>query len=273
MGILDELRNRFGGGDTPEPVEPPGFEPRAEAANDSADMLLAAEPEPEPLLEGLTVGLTYEDIEGNISERLVNSIRLVETPEGEFLWAYCHLRNDYRAFRLDRIRQVRDYKSGAHTDDPVSFFEPYMSAAEREDTLHTDFESRTTREVLGLIGDELRILAFVALADRRLDEREEELIADFVRARARELGAEVMENYDHGRVLDWMRAQKPTFSGLERAVERLSARGEWELRALWDLSNDIVHADEHVDADEIRAMDDLYNAIDRAVRMRRAAMD
>ena len=82
-----------------------------------------------------------------------------------------------------------------------------------------------------------------------------------------------MENYDHGRVLDWMRAQKPTFSGLERAVERLSARGEWELRALWDLSNDIVHADEHVDADEIRAMDDLYNAIDRAVRMRRAAMD
>lgn len=273
MGILDELKSRFGAGEEPPPREPPGFSNRADAEHDSADMMLAAEPEPEPIVEGLTVGLTYEDIDGNISERLINSIRLVETPEGEFLWAYCHLRKDFRAFRLDRIKQVRDYRSGAHTDDPVRFFAPYMSAAEREDALHTNFESRTTREVLGLIGDELRILAFVALADRQFDEREEVLIAQFVRERAHQLGSEVAENYDHDRVIDWMHSQRPSFSGLERAVERLSARGEWELRALWDLSNDIVHADEHVDADEIRAMDDLYNAIDRAVRKRRLESD
>ena len=79
MGILDELKSRFGAGEEPPPREPPGFSNRADAEHDSADMMLAAEPEPEPVLEGLTVGLTYEDIDGNISERLINSIRLVET--------------------------------------------------------------------------------------------------------------------------------------------------------------------------------------------------
>ena len=266
MGILDELRTRFGRKEEFEPVEPSGFAPRADAQVDSADMMLADPPEPEPLLEGLTIGVTYEDAEGNISERLVNSVRLMDTPDGQFLWAYCHLRKDFRAFRLGRIRQVRDYKTGAHTEDVEAFFRPYRSQAQQDDTLHTDYGSRATREVLGLIGDELRILAFVAMADRHFDAREEALISEFIRRRAGQLGPEVAENYDHGHVLDWMRAQKPTFAGLERAVERLSLLGEWELRALWDLSNDIVQADERVEADEIRAMDDLYNSIDRAVR-------
>lgn len=271
MGILDELRGRFAGGREAGPVEPPGFEPRADASRDSDDMLLAHDLEPEPLLDGLRVGITYEDIEGNISERLVDAIRLVETPEGLILWAYCHLRNDFRAFRFDRIKQVRDYRSGAQTGDVTRYFAPYLANVEREDAFHSDFESRTTREVLGLIGDELRVLAFVALADRRFDVREEKMISEFIRQRVRELGAEVVENYDHDRVLDWMRSQKPSFSGLERAVERLSVRGEWELRAIWDLSKDIVEVDDDVDPDELRAMDDLYNAIDRAVQRRRAA--
>ena len=273
MGILDELRSRFGSKEPFEPVEPPGFTARADTHVDSADMLLPEAPEPEPLLEGMTVGLTYEDLEGNVSERLVNSVRLVDAPEGPFLWAYCHLRKDYRAFRLDRIRQIRDYKTGAHTDNAAVFFKPYMMERERGEDSRRDFESRTTREVLGLIGDELRILAFVAMADRHFDTREEALISEFIRERARQLGSEAVDSYDHGRVLEWMRAQKPTFSGLERAVERLSLRGEWELRALWELSKDIVEADERVDADEIRAMDDLYNAIDGAIRRQRSRAD
>lgn len=273
MGILDELRSRFGAKEHAEPVEPPGFTARADTQDDSADMLLPEAPDPEPILEGLTVGVTYEDTDGNVSERLVNSIRLVASPDGQFLWAYCHLRNDFRAFSLDRIRQIRDYKTGAHTDDAAAFFKPYMVRAERQEPVEEDHESRTTREVLGLIGDELRILAFVAMADRHFDAREEALISDFIRARARQLGSDTLKAYDHRRVIDWMRAQKPSFAGLERAVVRLSSRGEWELRALWDLSKDIVEADKRVDADEIRAMDDLYTAIDRAIRRQRAQAD
>lgn len=273
MGMLDELKNRFGAKERFVPVEPPGFAARADAHIDSADMMLTGEPEPEPLLEGTTVGITYEDLAGNVSERLVNSIRLVDNPDGRFLWAYCHLRNDFRAFRLDRIRQIRDYKTGAHTDNAAAFFKPFVLEPEHGDTSHSEYDSRTTREVLGLIGDELRILAFVAMADRHFDVREETLISEFIRARAGQLGGYTVENYDHQQVVDWMRAQKPSFAGLERAVERLSLRGEWELRALWDLSKDIVEADEHVDADEIRAMDDLYNAIDRAIRQQRAHAD
>ena len=272
MGILDDLKARFGGGEPTLPAEPPGFDTGAHPAVDSDEMLLDTPPEPEPLLEGLTVGITYEDLEGNESERLVNCISLVNTPEGRVLWAYCHLRRDYRAFDLDRILQVRDYRTGAHTDDAERFFAPYVSTADPEEALET-YSSRATREVLGLIGDELRILAFVAMADRHFDVREEELISEFIRERAQQLGEEVAESYDHGRVLDWLRAQKPSFDGLERAVDRLSQIGEWELRALWDLSNDIVHADEQVAEEEVRAMDELYSAIDHAIRERRADTD
>lgn len=233
-------------------------------------MMLSGEPEPEPLLDGLSIGITYEDNDGNLSERLVNCIKLVDSPDGRFLWGYCHLRTDFRAFELDRIRQIRDYRTGAQTEDPDAFFAPFIALAAQEGQRHTEFETRTTREVLGLVGDELRILMFVAMADRHFDQREERLISDFVRERARQLGPEVFENYDHGRVIEWMRSQVPSFDVLERAVQRLCTRGEWELRALWDLSTDIVHADEHVDEAEVRAMDELYSAIDAAVSQDRA---
>lgn len=273
MGILDDLRAKFGASERQQPVEPPGFDVGAQPHADSADMLLSGVPEPEPLLEGLIIGISYEDGGGHMSERLVNCIRLVDTPDGRVLWAYCHLRKDFRAFLFARIRQIRDYRTGALTQDPAQFFAPFMSRTAPDEAQEGDLASQTTRDVLGLIGDELRILAFVAKADRYFDEREEALISDFVRQRVQQLDRVVAENYDHGRVLNWMHAQQPTFEALERSVDRLSLRGEWELRALWDLSKDLVHADERVEADELRAMDDLYTAIDHAIRDRRAEMD
>jgi len=265
VGILDEIRSRFTGEENFERVEPTGFAPRADASDDSADMMLPSAPEPEPLLDGLTVGISYEDTGGNVSERLVNAIRLVDAPGGRYLWAYCQLRQDYRAFDLSRIKQIRDYRTGAQTEDAAGFFAPYLTTSVADGMPQTDYEARATREVLGLIGDELRILAFVAMADRHFDEREEVLISDFVRVRAGQLGQDVLDHYDHDKVIQWVRAQRPTFESLERAVERLSRLGTWELRALWDLSNDIVKADERVDYEELRAMDDLYTAIDRAI--------
>lgn len=272
MGILDDLKARFGGGEPALPADPPGFETGDRTFPESPDLVLSAPPEPEPLLEGLTVGITYRDSEGEESERLVNSISLVDTPDGRVLWAYCHLQRDFCAFYLDRITQVRDYRTGAHTDDAERFFAPYVTPAHAGRTHDADDTSRATREVLGLIGDELRILAFVAMSDRYFDEREEQLISDFIRERARQLGEDIAESYDHAWVLNWLHAQNPTFDGLERAVDRLSQIGEWELRALWDLSKDLVHADDRVDKDELRAMDELYTAIDHAISERRAEM-
>jgi hypothetical protein len=270
LGILDDLKSRFRASGRAEPGVSTAHVAQSGATADTSDMMLAGQPEPEPLLDGLSIGITYEDLDGNLSERLVNCIKLMDTPEGRVLWAYCHLRTDFRAFALDRIRQIRDYRTGAQTPDPEAFFAPFLARAGYEQKMQTESETRATREVLGLVGDELRILMFVALADRHFDRSEEELISEFIRRRARQLGTQVFETYDHERVLDWMRGQVPTFDVLERAVHRLLGRGEWELRALWDLSKDIVHADEHVDPAEVQAMDDLYNAIDSAIKGGRA---
>jgi len=228
VGIFDNLKKVFLDACRDEHAVEPTLEQRADTA-DSAEMLAAIEAEPEPLLDGLSVGVTYQDMDGNVSERLVNCLKLVRTPEGTFLWGYCHLRMDFRAFRLDRIQEIRDYRTGAQTKDAEAFFAPFVTQPEpspepsADETDTSDYESRATREV----------------------------------------------HYNHGRVLAWMRGQVPSFAVLERAVDRLAARGEWELRALWDLSKDIVHADEHVDEKEVLAMDDLYNAIDTAIKEQR----
>ncbi len=268
MSIFADLRKRFLAAGRDD-HELPGGVTQHGRVDDSADMLAASEADPEPLLDGLSVGITYEDADGNISERLVNCIKIVENESERYLWGYCHLRTDFRAFQLDRIREIRDYRTGAHTDDAERFFAPFRTLAEQDQAAKTEFASRATREVLGLVGDELRILMFVAMADRHFDAREQELISEFIQTRARQLGDEIFQAYDHARVLEWMRGQVPSFSVLERAVQRLSARGEWELRALWDLSKDIVHADDHVDDKEVTAMEELYNAIDAAVSQQR----
>lgn len=50
--------------------------------------------------------IKYTDENGKITNRIVEPFALYSTQENWLLIAYCRLRNDYRAFRLDRIEQL-----------------------------------------------------------------------------------------------------------------------------------------------------------------------
>jgi len=51
----------------------------------------------------VTVHLRYSDVKGNVTERAVDPLGIVYMQESHNLIGYCHLRQDYRNFRLDRM--------------------------------------------------------------------------------------------------------------------------------------------------------------------------
>jgi predicted DNA-binding transcriptional regulator YafY len=50
-----------------------------------------------------TVSFQYEDAVGAVSERQVDPLSIVFMQNAHMLMAWCHLRSDFRAFRLDRM--------------------------------------------------------------------------------------------------------------------------------------------------------------------------
>lgn len=54
----------------------------------------------------VTVSLRYEDGKGNVTVRTVDPLGIVYLQSTHSLIGYCHLRKDYRNFRLDRMQEL-----------------------------------------------------------------------------------------------------------------------------------------------------------------------
>jgi|GEM_PF-5297847 len=67
---------------------------------------------------GKTITIEYVDINGNHTLR---EIEPLEISDGDMLHAYCHLRGDWRHFRIRRIQSIIDSDGVIH-DDPWEFF-------------------------------------------------------------------------------------------------------------------------------------------------------
>ncbi|MEP1767178.1 MAG: YafY family protein [Sulfitobacter sp.] len=62
--------------------------------------------------EEATIAFHYQDANGALSERQVDPLSIVYMQNAHMLMAWCHLRRDFRAFRLDRMRDMT--LTGAH---------------------------------------------------------------------------------------------------------------------------------------------------------------
>lgn len=58
--------------------------------------------------EERTIRFAYTDVEGRQTEREVDPLTIVFMQASHNLLAYCHLRADFRAFRLDRMRDLTE---------------------------------------------------------------------------------------------------------------------------------------------------------------------
>lgn len=127
---------------------------------------------PPPLDESARFRMTYADVDGVITDRTIQVVDFNHI----YLQAYCELRGDYRTFAVDGILNFAPAAGGQDIPDPVVHlatvtFPPVVPGK--------DFRSVMTRAKLGLT-----VLAWIALGDRRLSEREIELLLSYVDERA-----------------------------------------------------------------------------------------
>lgn len=71
--------------------------------------------------------LQYKDADGNLSDRRVRPLGIWAFTDGWLFAAWCELRQDFRAFRLDRIAAMSE--TGDHFDDnPAQNLQAYIAA-------------------------------------------------------------------------------------------------------------------------------------------------
>ncbi len=260
MGIFARLREAVRGVASDHPNAPKHLGEAALDAADSEDMHAFGSHEPEPVLDGIRLEVGYEDAEGRRTNRLVTCKRIVHADDGDRLLAFCHARRTDRTFLLDRIVEAADPGTGRRIDDIRAFFAPFLEQAGELSDDHG-----TTRKVLVALGDELRILAFIAKADQTLHKAEDNLISVFVRKRTESLGHEVAGNYDHAKVMDWFRHQAPDIEAIERSVLRVAKRSEAQLGHIWELAAKVMEADGTVLSEELDRLHALAQAVDHAL--------
>jgi hypothetical protein len=133
MGLLRALREAFGARGDRELSGPESFEAAADAEHDTPDMLGQSPSDPQANVDGLVLGLVYEDARGNVSRRMVR-VKAIGPSEGAgYVHGFCQLRKADRTFRVDGIREVVDHRTGETFQDAASYFLPYVEIARWRD--------------------------------------------------------------------------------------------------------------------------------------------
>lgn len=71
--------------------------------------------------------IIYKDAQGDPTKRTITIIAIYSRDDDYKIYAYCHLRNDYRTFLSTRIQELMDLKSGKVTDEPVKQLDKYIT--------------------------------------------------------------------------------------------------------------------------------------------------
>ena len=268
MGLLRTLREAFGGRADRELSGPESFEAAADAEHDTPDMLGESPSDPQANVDGLVLGIVYEDARGHVSRRMVR-VKAIGPSEGAgYVHGFCQLRKADRTFRVDGIREVVDHRTGETFQDAASYFLPYVEIARWRDfaepAANTGKTSNPTQTVLSSVRDEIKIVLYVARADGDFRVDEEDVISDFIARRAATLGDGVARGYDHGRIMAWVRNMNPDYASFERAVRRLATRPDVDIADVWRTCKKLVMADREIAPREVDAMDSLFVAIRNA---------
>lgn len=116
------------------------------------------------------VHLSYVDANANATQRHVTVRRFDPSSPTGLILGHCHLRNETRTFRMDRIKRAVDSDTGEVVHDLRAHLEA------RKDLSLMAFESLLVEHA-----DVMRVLLYVGKADGQLRLAEKEVIAGFAR--------------------------------------------------------------------------------------------
>lgn len=128
--------------------------------------------DPKPV--GGLLKLKYEDAEGRVTEREVQVRECDTTNPAGYLTGHCRLRNEFRTFRMDRIKRAIDMETGEVLDDLPAWALAHYEAS----------PAYAMEELLSTATDALRALFYIGKADGRFTKKEKAVFLQYCQAQS-----------------------------------------------------------------------------------------
>ncbi|MGA9220027.1 MAG: WYL domain-containing protein [Pseudomonas graminis] len=163
-----------------EPVVAPPSHITSHGPDTDPDEMISAESQSSPTwaaqgISGQRLVLEYRDSKGDFSTRQVICRRLDERAGVFYLSARCLLRDQLRAFRVDRIITVIDPSSGEVHEPAATFFAMFAPDTASSSRYHYGLHPRLYTD----FNAGLNVLAFIARCDGKWHALEGEAISNF----------------------------------------------------------------------------------------------
>jgi hypothetical protein len=128
------------------------------------------------MVTGLAVIIEYENAKGERATRLVTCRRLDVHADKKYLFAFCHSREAMRQFRIDRIREIFDHRTGESLNPVDDFFKRYSPSGISNSPLGFGLSVHRRADFLSL----LNALVFIARCDTEYHPLERSILENLV---------------------------------------------------------------------------------------------
>jgi hypothetical protein len=113
-------------------------------------------------ISGLAILVEYKNAKGEISDRVITCKRLDDHAGIKYVYAFCHSRKAARQFRIDRIVEVFDHRTGESLNPVEDFFSSFTPDNVQKSPVGFGLSVRKRADFLAL----LNALVFIARCDQ-----------------------------------------------------------------------------------------------------------
>jgi hypothetical protein len=197
--------------------------------------------------------ISYCDVAGELTDRRI-TIQSVEAPNGFekplYVSAYCHLRNELREFRTDRILQMAHTVTGEIVDEPLDVI-----------SLLCDFASATRQQRASFSQTELielwpglAALVWIAHPGKHFDEEQEDAVLAYINSEEKGQGRE-LPLWDEILIRRCLGTFRPIRPQVEMPLRRMDDAGRSKVS---DHALDVALANTQLSASAIQRYVDLF---------------
>lgn len=198
-------------------------------------------------IAGLAFGISYPTMPNQV--RPVTLLRFYNTNDSTyFVGGRCHIRKQYRTFRVDRIARLVDLQTGEVIDSPLEYLLQNFALTENPNSksLKTDFQ----KKLLDIQYD-LQLLAYVGWCDGSFSDAEQLTCLAFIRE---SIGRLSMEDEDSA--MDFIQKINPDSISFLSATQKVFSNQLRKERML-KYANRLVQSDDEITADEMNLIVEL----------------
>jgi len=218
-------------------------------------------------IAGLCIALEYVDASGASSARRVIANKVYEANGIAYLEGYCLLRNEDRTFRCDRIQSLSLPPDWKAIPNPLAMLQSYLPLradfSQFQNTFSNFDSDRYVRmyEARQVANHGLRVLAFLARSDGRLDDSELLVIQGYIRDAASLVGVK-LEPDEAAEIAGDVSKLFPTKRQVANSIAAIQMYQE-QTDAFLSAMTALIQADGEVTAYELSALEMLIEILNK----------